>query len=554
MYKLLLILKYLRKRRIAWVSLVAVMLCTMMVLVVISIMGGWLRMFRAQFKGLSGDVVVDCVSMTGFPYYEQMLDEIRKLPEVRAAAPVVQTYGLISINRRYRDGVMVVGYPPDIQQVNSFRDSCYRIGGNMEGVLVADEVAKQALATPEPEKAAAQPQYVEKLATSVNIGLVSGKTYHRFNMGGSELARRYLKTPEATPQVRVRAEEDDGGRPVLNGGTIDVRAISSAAKLNFGLWPDVDYFPPPGYRGPDPKKWTGMIAGSGVLGLRKDKDGRMRRPEHLYEAYIDLTVVPMSDDNAKLDLTEQARRFYWIIDDSRTKAHLYDSRYVYVPFETLQRDLQMDAHDGRPARCNAIQIALKSNGEARSAAAKVDDIVRRIVERRQLDPRLLRVKTWEEQHATFLSAVEHEKFLVTFICGIISIVAVFLIFCIFYMIVAEKTRDIGIIKSVGATAQGVAGIFLGYGLVIGLVGGLMGLLCAFLIVHNINEIHDFMGQRLGLVIWNPEVYIFDTIPNTMDGLESVVIVGAAVLSAVLGALVPAMRAAMLHPVEALRWE
>ena len=64
----------------------------------------------------------------------------------------------------------------------------------------------------------------------------------------------------------------------------------------------------------------------------------------------------------------------------------------------------------------------------------------------------------------------------TFLFGIISLVAVFLIFCIFYMIVVEKTKDIGIIKSVGATAGGVAGIFLGYGLAIGIVGASLGLL------------------------------------------------------------------------------
>ena len=57
----------------------------------------------------------------------------------------------------------------------------------------------------------------------------------------------------------------------------------------------------------------------------------------------------------------------------------------------------------------------------------------------------------------------------------ISIVAVFLMFCIFYMIVVEKTRDIGIIKSVGATNSGVAGIFLGYGFAIGIVGSGIGL-------------------------------------------------------------------------------
>ena len=63
MYKLHLILKYLRKRRIAWVSLIAVMLCTTMVLVVISVMGGWLRMFRESFHGLAGDVMVTSRSL-----------------------------------------------------------------------------------------------------------------------------------------------------------------------------------------------------------------------------------------------------------------------------------------------------------------------------------------------------------------------------------------------------------------------------------------------------------------------------------------------------------
>ena len=138
--------------------------------------------------------------------------------------------------------------------------------------------------------------------------------------------------------------------------------------------------------------------------------------------------------------------------------------------------------------------------------------------------------------------------------SIISVVAIFLIFCIFYMIVAEKTKDIGIIKSVGATGSGVAGIFLGYGLAIGVVGTSLGLLLSFLIVRNINEIHDWLGKRLGLTIWNPEVYAFETIPNTMNPSEVTVIITIGILASVVGALVPAVRAARMHPVEALRWE
>src|SRR5437762_7912152 len=98
MYKLLLILKYLRKRRIAWVSLIAVMLCTTMVLVVISVMGGWLRMFKESFHGLSGDVMITSRSLTGFDHYQQYIDEVQKLPDVEAAVPVIRTFGLIKIN------------------------------------------------------------------------------------------------------------------------------------------------------------------------------------------------------------------------------------------------------------------------------------------------------------------------------------------------------------------------------------------------------------------------------------------------------------------------
>src|SRR2546423_15421808 len=99
MYKLHLILKYLRKRRIAWVSLIAVMLCTTMVIVVISVMGGWLEMFRNSFRGLSGDVLVEVRggSLVGFPYYQEMIDRIEKLPEVESAVPVISTFGPVKI-------------------------------------------------------------------------------------------------------------------------------------------------------------------------------------------------------------------------------------------------------------------------------------------------------------------------------------------------------------------------------------------------------------------------------------------------------------------------
>src|SRR3712207_1059385 len=122
------------------------------------------------------------------------------------------------------------------------------------------------------------------------------------------------------------------------------------------------------------------------------------------------------------------------------------------------------------------------------------------------------------------------------------------------MIVAEKTKDIGIIKSVGATNGGVAGIFLGYGLAIGILGSGLGLLMGYLIVHNINYLHEKMFTLMNIKIWDPKVYAFDTIPNTMNPVEVAWILAIAMIASVAGALVPAWRAARMNPVEALRWE
>jgi lipoprotein-releasing system permease protein len=458
MYKLHLILKYLRKRRIAWVSLIAVILCTTMVLVVNSVMGGWLRMFRESFHGITGDVIVKG-DLWGFPDYEEIIRRIGKLPETKAAVPVIRTFGLLSIPRRGRFAVQVFGYPPNIGEVNNFPESLHRLKG-------------------------------EK-----NIG--------------------------------------------------------------FGLWPDVKYTPPVGYQGgKDVRTWKGMIVGGGVIGIKKGQDGELARDPEIYRMVADLTVLPISRSGSKLDTSAPApREFFWIVDDSRTKVSFSDSSTVYVGFDELQSLLSMTAEEGERARTSEIHVALKEGEDVRAARGKIEQIVGDVAQEkgwmfRYSIPDAL---TWEQINQTYLGAIEKEKGLTTILFAIISLVAIFLIFCIFYMIVVEKTRDIGVIKSVGATSGGVAGIFLGYGLALGMVGGGLGLLAAWLIVHYINQIHDFISRH-GVTVWDPDVYLFDNIPNTMNPREASIIVAAAVIASVLGALVPAIRAARMNPVEALRWE
>jgi lipoprotein-releasing system permease protein len=443
-----------------------------------------------------GDVVVQGNSLTGFPYYDEMVEQIQKLPEVRAAVPALETFGLLNVNNSIRRGVQVVGY--DIKKiglVNDFPKSLYRQYG------------------------------------------------------------RLIEKAEEDPTLK-RQQRDELQR----------EAAESLAHASFAL-----PLPPDAYREIFPKarsdvaNWPGMIVGAGVVGIRKDAEGKIERPPGLYTAWAKLTVVGVAADQTSPDLSDKGERNYWIVDDSRTKIWQSDTVNVYVPFDVLQKDLKMDQQQATradtgekeilPARTHVIHIGVKPGYDLQGVKHKVQAIVDQVVAQHSIPLAYpIDVETWEETQRTFIGAIEKEVVLVTFLFGMISVVAVFLIFCIFYMIVVEKTKDIGIIKSVGATSSGVAGIFLGYGLAIGIVGAGLGLIASYLIVHNINYLHTQLGRLMGIQIWNPEVYAFDIIPNTMDPKTVTSIVLVAIAASVIGSLVPAIRAARMNPVEALRWE
>jgi lipoprotein-releasing system ATP-binding protein len=185
----------------------------------------------------------------------------------------------------------------------------------------------------------------------------------------------------------------------------------------------------------------------------------------------------------------------------------YDSTFVFVPIAHLQESLGIIDPATKIGNVSTIQIKLKPGVDP--------DMVRDIL-RDNFRPELYGVYTWRDKQGALLAAVQMERTVLNILLFFIIAVAGFGILAIFFMIVVEKTRDVGILKSLGASSRGILGIFLGYGLSLGIVGAGVGLTIGLLFVSNINQIRDLLEHITGQPVFDPAIYYFYKIPTIID--------------------------------------
>jgi len=165
-----------------------------------------------------------------------------------------------------------------------------------------------------------------------------------------------------------------------------------------------------------------------------------------------------------------------------------------------------------------------------------------------------RVGTWEDQQKNLLLAVNNEKFILAFVLFFIVLVACFTIFATLTMTVIEKTREIGVLRALGATPGGILSIFMINGTMVGSIGAVLGYGLGILVANNVNPIRDFLRDEFGWDIFPPDIYLFDQIPTYIDHHAALSFAIGAAISALVFAIIPSVRAARLRPVEALRYE
>ncbi|HOV78178.1 MAG TPA: hypothetical protein PLS24_09110, partial [Sedimentisphaerales bacterium] len=154
----------------------------------------------------------------------------------------------------------------------------------------------------------------------------------------------------------------------------------------------------------------------------------------------------------------------------------------------------------------------------------------------------------------YVAEIKKQMGVLLVIFGVVSFSVVVLVFCIFYMMVKLKQRDVAVIKSCGAASSSVVALFLGFGVSVGVAGSGIGTILGYVITRNINELENWIRVVFGLKLWKSSIYMFSRIPSEVDWPSSLPIVGMAVLAAALGALIPAFVAARTRPVEVLRYE
>jgi lipoprotein-releasing system permease protein len=500
MYKLILCWRYLRTRYLAFACIISVMLGVATLIVVNSVMNGFSTKLRALLHNVLSDIVIETPNMDGFADPFGKMARIRKdtylNEQIEAMAVTLECFAMIQF--RHTDGQIATR---PVRVIGIEMDSRTQVGGFWENLS----------------------SYQDRKVKNEPIPPASFEI-------PKHLADAYMNAEERLKQDREIEQWFPQQQKVdSNFG------IPEGLQDLFKKDPTQKPLPPPmrvPYVARLPK---GAVVGQ-LIAFSKYRDPETGNLIEVQAIHPGDNIVLTTVSGQRLTPVYDS---FVAVDFFKSGMSEYDANCVFVPLDHLQSLRNMDN------RATNILIKLKNYGEA-------DKVTKALAKAFEHEP--LGIHTWEEKQGSLLKAIDIEKGILDVLLFMIIAVAGFGILAIFSMIVSEKTRDIGILKALGASSGGVMKIFLTYGLLLGAIGALLGTILGLEITWHINEVEAFIALVTGQKVFDPGIYYFQQIPTEVSPWAVTIVNLGSVAIATVFSILPALRAAMLHPVAALRYE
>ncbi len=247
------------------------------------------------------------------------------------------------------------------------------------------------------------------------------------------------------------------------------------------------------------------------------------------------------------------KTFYYT-DSSSSGLPRIDGALIYLPFEQIQMLCGMA---GPTKRTSWIHIKFKQNVKIPAGCEKIQTLWRKYKKEMadQSQAYLLEtvsVQSWKQYRRESIAPMENEQTELIVMFGFVAITTVFIILVVFYMIISHKSKDIGILKSIGVSGFGILELFGGFAFLVGLLGSGVGLFIGWLFLLNINRIENWLFEKFNFQLWDRTIFAIGDIPNQVEISVLLIIALSAIFVCLIGAFVPSWQAARRKPAETLQ--
>ena len=303
-------------------------------------------------------------------------------------------------------------------------------------------------------------------------------------------------------------------------------------------------------------KLPGCVVGIDLMPSSRDRSGEYYHSPDSPRYELITSCFPLTPKGglakAGTDLVNTLSFFF--SDVSHSGLVKVDGRVIYIPLEYAQK---MCGMSGETPRISAIHVKFTDDTALDKGCEKVKQMWRAFVEAnkdRQYVSLLenVSVQSWIDNRRSVIAPMEKEQTMLTLLFGMLGIITVFVIFVVFYMIISHKSKDIGILRSIGVSGWGVVELFTYFAVIVGTIGAGVGAAAGCAVLVRANEIEDWLFATFGFQVWDRSIYAIGDIPNKIEPRVLAVIILSAVAASVVGALVPSIQAARKRPAEALQ--